>query len=140
MSHGEKDSVGARIREIRGSLGVGEFALALDVNRKTVTRWEADEALPDGASLLSFQQKFGADPGWILTGKGPGLELTPDERELLALFRSASLSVKAAAVGALKGGGAKISVGGSITGQVAEGGLVNHGAVTIKKTTGKGRK
>ncbi|WP_432277712.1 helix-turn-helix transcriptional regulator, partial [Pseudomonas aeruginosa] len=47
-------NIGDRIRQIRGGLGVGEFAERLGVNRKTVARWESNEALPDGASLLTL--------------------------------------------------------------------------------------
>ncbi|MBS0476494.1 MAG: helix-turn-helix domain-containing protein [Proteobacteria bacterium] len=100
------NSVGQRVRSVRGERGVGEFADSLGVNRKTVTRWEADEALPDGASLLALHERFGANPGWLLTGAGqaPTNEtLSADERELLALFRAAPLAVKAAAIGALQG-------------------------------------
>nr|WP_197430319.1 XRE family transcriptional regulator [Burkholderia savannae] len=77
------------------------------MNRKTVTRWEADDTLPDGASLLRLKAKYGADPGWILTGEGeaPGTDtLTADERELLERYRAAPLAVKAAAVAALTAG------------------------------------
>lgn len=139
-------TIGQRIAMVRGSRGVGEFADALGVNRKTVTRWEADDALPDGASLLALREKFGADPGWLLTGEGVAptdSTLTADERELLALFRAAPLAVKAAAVGALQGalgagaGAARIQVGGKVQGQVVEGGLVNKGPVTIGNKKGK---
>jgi len=85
---------------------VAEFAGALGVNRKTVTRWEADKAFPDGASLLALREKFGVDPGWVLTGEGEApcdSTLSSDERELLALYRSAPLTGKMAAVGALQG-------------------------------------
>lgn len=99
-------TTGNRIAMIRGTRGVGEFADALGVNRKTVTRWEADEALPDGVSLIALKEEFGADPGWVLTGKGEAptdSTLSADERELIALFRAAPLAVKAAAIGALQG-------------------------------------
>ncbi|WP_331458207.1 helix-turn-helix domain-containing protein [Burkholderia savannae] len=101
------NSAGTRIRAVRGDRGVSEFAEALEVNRKTVTRWEADDTLPDGASLLRLKAKYGADPGWILTGEGeaPGTDtLTADERELLERYRAAPLAVKAAAVAALTAG------------------------------------
>lgn len=96
-------TVGERIKEVRGSMGVGEFAETLGINRKTVTRWENDGSIPDGPSLLSLQKLFDADPSWILTGRGPGLQLSEDERELLALYRAAPLAGKMAAVGALQG-------------------------------------
>ena len=95
-------SIGERLRQARGSIGVAGFAAALGVNRKTVTRWESGDSIPDGASLLALKEQFDVDPSWLLTGKGAGLELSEDERELLALYRAAPLAGKAAAVGALK--------------------------------------
>lgn len=91
MSQPKKNSAGGRIETIRGELGVGEFASALGVNRKTVTRWEADDSLPDGASLIALRERFGADPGWVLTGSGepPNTSsLTPDEEVLLEGYRA----------------------------------------------------
>jgi transcriptional regulator with XRE-family HTH domain len=87
MSQKEKESVGVRILKVRGEMGVAEFADELGVNRKTITRWEANEALPDGASLLALMQKFGVDPAWILTGSGAAPDLAPDEATLLANYR-----------------------------------------------------
>lgn len=91
MSPTKKKSIGGRIEVIRGDLGVAEFASALGINRKTVTRWEADESLPDGASLLALRDRFGADPGWILSGEGEppsASKLTPDEQVLLDGYRT----------------------------------------------------
>lgn len=96
-------SIGERLRQVRGNIGVAGFAAALGVNRKTITRWESGGSIPDGASLLALKEQFDVDPSWLLTGKGTGLELADDERELLALYRAAPLAGKAAAVGALKG-------------------------------------
>lgn len=99
--------IGTRLREARGQMTQSEFSARLGVHRKTVERWESGDRIPDGESLLSLKREFGIDPGWLLTGIGdrPTTDtLSPDERELLALFRSAPLAVKAAAIGALQGG------------------------------------
>lgn len=91
VSRSEKDSVGARVALLRGKRGVADFAEELGINRKTVTRWEGDETLPDGASLLALKEKFGADPGWVLTGQGEAPDmasLTPDEQVLLDGYRA----------------------------------------------------
>lgn len=68
MSH-EKKEIAARLREVRGSLGVGEFAQEIGVNRKTVTRWENGDAVPDGDSLLALQRVFSVDAVWLLLGE-----------------------------------------------------------------------
>lgn len=94
MSREKKDSVGERIQLVRGGLGVAEFATELGVNRKTVTRWEANEALPDGASLLSLMNKFNANPAWVLTGEGGAPALKPDEAALLDNYRHCSVEGK----------------------------------------------
>ena len=101
--------IGDRLRGVRGQLTQAEFSARLGVHRKTVERWESGERIPDGESLLSLKREFGIDPGWLLTGEGDRpstATLSPDERELLALFRAAPLAVKAAAIGALQAGGA----------------------------------
>ncbi len=130
--------IGVRLRTSLGQMTQAEFAERIGVHRKTVERWESGERIPDGESLLALKQEFGVEPGWLLTGDGeaPGVStLTPDERELLALFRAAPLAVKASAVGALKGGTApgspKVSVGGAFHGQVVEGNQVNRGPVSF---------
>lgn len=81
-------SIGERIKLIRGSLGVGEFAEILGINRKTVTRWEADESLPDGISLLALMKHFQADPAWVLTGSGVEPVLNSRESALLDNYRN----------------------------------------------------
>lgn len=97
-------AIGRRIEGLRGNLSQAEFAARLGVDRKTVGTWERGERLPDTRALLGLWGEFDADPAWVLTGKGFQLTTTEDERELTTLFRAAPLAVKAAAVGALKGG------------------------------------
>lgn len=64
--------IGSRIREVRGTVTQDAFAKRLNVVRKTVVRWEAGSAIPDGASLLALFLEFGAEPRWVLTGeRGP---------------------------------------------------------------------
>lgn len=87
-------SVGYRIKVVRGNLGVGEFADALGVNRKTVSRWEADEVLPDGLSLLALKRCFDCDPGWLLTGDGMKPLLDSSEQVLLENFRRCNPTAK----------------------------------------------
>ncbi|WP_247536943.1 helix-turn-helix domain-containing protein (plasmid) [Ralstonia syzygii subsp. celebesensis] len=104
----ENQTVGDRIKAVRGDRGISEFAAELGVNRKTVTRWEADEALPDGGSLLVLKTRFGADPGWILTGEGDSPDastLTPEEQLLLSRYRSSPAELRDAALRVLLGGG-----------------------------------
>lgn len=128
-------AIGERIRTLRGNLTQAAFADRLDLERKTVGRYESGDRAPDALALLRLMEEFGADPAWVLTGRGVAPTLTADERELLALFRAASLAVKAAAVGALQGGAhaaqprkpQKQVFNGDVSGQVAMGQIINKG-------------
>lgn len=96
-------AIGARLRDVRGRLTQAAFADQLGLERKTVGRYEAGERAPDALALLRLMAEFDVDPAWVLTGKGFAPTGTEDERELLALYRSAPLTGKMAAVGALQG-------------------------------------
>lgn len=105
------------------------------MSREGWGKYERGQAVP-GADVLMKFAAAGADVGFILTGEGELTGLSKDECELLALFRSAPLSVKAAAVGALKGGMSNavgILIGGSVQGQVVQGDL-NQRDVAIRPT------
>lgn len=126
-------SIGKRLKEERERLGLNQtdFAAAGGVGRKSQFNYEEDERRADTAYLAAIAAA-GADVRYIITGhrEGPAPEvLTSDERELLALFRAASLSVKAAAIGALQGGtsssGGKVIIHGRVGQQVEkiEGGV-----------------
>jgi transcriptional regulator with XRE-family HTH domain len=82
---------GFRVESLRGGLTQAEFADRLDVDRKTVGQWERGERVPSGTVLLRMASEFGADVGYILTGKRGGVAplLPPDEEELLAHYRAA---------------------------------------------------
>src|ERR1700751_1137340 len=98
MSHMQgvyMSQIGDRIKQVRGTIGVGEFATILGVNRKTLTRWEASEVLPDGPSLLALMSHFNADPIWILTGKGIAPALEAAEQVLLDNYRRCTPQARA---------------------------------------------
>lgn len=125
---------GKRVRTLRGALTQADFAERLGVNRKTVERWEAGERLPDGQSLLALMSVFSADVNYILKGERSSTApaLTADEREMLALFKSATLTGKAAAIGALQG-----AAGASHTSKIHIAGGAHHGQIAdvIHNTT-----
>lgn len=100
-------TTGKRLKEEREKLGFNQtdFAAIGGVSRKSQFNYEDDERKADTA-YLSAIAVVGADVRYIVTGgrEGPApLVLSADERELLALFRAASLTGKAAAIGALQG-------------------------------------
>ena len=75
--------VGARIRELRGSLGQSDFAERLGVDRKSVAGWEAGKRLPDGKSLLALMQVFGGSASYLLTGRESGAQLADAAEQVL---------------------------------------------------------
>ncbi|QTR54767.1 helix-turn-helix domain-containing protein [Thiothrix unzii] len=67
-------SIGQRLREVRGGLTQAEFAEKMEVVSKTIRRYESDETIPDGIFLLRLKAIFNVDPTWVLLGG-----LTPPE-------------------------------------------------------------
>lgn len=98
MSHSEIFlQIGGRIRELRGEMTQDAFAKKLNVARKTVVRWEAGAAIPDGASILALLLEFGAEPRWLLTGERPPaatMGLTHREVALLSNYEASDDSGK----------------------------------------------
>lgn len=97
-------SFGERLLEERDRLELSQPAMA-DAGRVTMRsqrNYEKGERFPDAAYLAAIADA-GADIQYIVTGQRSDMALTPDERELLALYRASSLTGKMAAVGALQG-------------------------------------
>lgn len=104
-------STGDRLREERERLGLNQegFGALGGVKKLAQINYEKGERAPS-SDYLAGLAKAGVDVLFVVTGRRLDAPLTPDEHELLALFRAAPLAVKAAAIGALQGGGA-VSVG-----------------------------
>lgn len=67
----DDQSIGARVKKIRKDKGLRQDQAAKILGIST-TGWqkiERNESSPGAETLLQFE-KFGADPGWVLTGKG----------------------------------------------------------------------
>lgn len=97
-------TAGDRLKEERQRLGLNqtEFGALAGVQKQAQLKYEKCERSPD-ADYLGAIAKAGADIQYIVTGVRSDMALTPDERQLLALFRAAPLTGKMAAVGALQG-------------------------------------
>lgn len=66
----DDQSIGARVKKIRKDKGLRQDQAARILGIST-TGWqkiERNESSPGAETLLQFE-KFGADPGWVLTGK-----------------------------------------------------------------------
>ncbi|MBN5301014.1 helix-turn-helix domain-containing protein [Serratia marcescens] len=100
-------NIGDRIREERKkfNLNQGDFAKLADCSRNAQAMYERDETAP-GAGYLVRLAEIGADVLYILTGNRSSSsgEISNDELELIQLYRSAPLAVKAAALAALTAG------------------------------------
>ncbi len=128
--------IGQRIAQLRGEMKIGDFADRLGVNRKTITRWEAGEVLPDGSSLLALHAQFAASPSWVLLGDvGPeqGLPLAAEEVLLLTRYRLSPAPLRDAALRVLLGEPTQPAsprkfkeVGQYIEGSVNQAGLMLH--------------
>ncbi len=118
-----------RLREERERLGLSQekFGALGGVLKRAQINYEKGERNPDSA-YLSAIAAAGVDVLYVLTGQRsgsvPAPTLTADEREMLALFRSATLTGKAAAIGALQGAAGihapKIHIAGGAHGQIAD--------------------
>lgn len=124
--------VGERLKKIRGNLSQTAFAKALGVDRQSIARYESGDRIFDANFIFNLMAKFNTDPNWLLTGKGIAPELSSDEQELLVLFRTAPLTIKAAALGALTAGTAqqtnntKQIINGKVVGQVSSQNIYNN--------------
>ncbi|HJW23769.1 MAG TPA: helix-turn-helix domain-containing protein [Rhodocyclaceae bacterium] len=124
--------ISERLKEERKRLGHNQDGLAgvAGVSRRAYADWESGKTSPTAAQLAAMYS-VGADVQYIVTGVRSDMALTPDERDLLALFRAAPLAVKAAAVGALREGthtaGARTIIHGDVGGQVEN----NSAPITI---------
>lgn len=133
-------TLGDRLREERERLGLTQPALgeAAGTTKQTVFSWESGKSAPGGFQLSALANA-GVDVLYVLTaqragGVKPAPALSPEEATLLEYFRSASPSVRRAAMGALLGAA---SVGGMTQTQSGSGVQIGSaaGAVTVGAPT-----
>lgn len=98
----QKLEIGARLKEERERLDMSQtqFAAVGEASKRAQITYEKGESTPD-AVYLNALSKVGVDVQYVVTGVRSSAALTGDEAELLARFRTASIEVKAAAIGAL---------------------------------------
>lgn len=66
------ETIGGRIRMVRGDIRQPDFATRLGVDKNTVGRYERGERQPD-ADFLRKLCALGYNGHWLLTGEGPRL-------------------------------------------------------------------
>jgi transcriptional regulator with XRE-family HTH domain len=76
------DTIGKRIRFIRGEMSQAEFAKKVGINKSTLGRYERDVNSPDAKSIELICDSFMIQPKWLLTGEG-SFEATPNKDALV---------------------------------------------------------
>ncbi|EIW3593161.1 TPA: helix-turn-helix domain-containing protein [Salmonella enterica] len=112
-----KISIGVRLKEERERLGLSQAAMGDigGVKKWTQIKYEKGDSSPDSV-YLALLSKFGLDIQYVVVGERSMSALSDDENELLSLYRSAPLAVKAAALAALTAGSSaagSVNVSGS---------------------------
>lgn len=95
------ETLGRRVLRRRRDIGLTQRDLgkALGISHATISLWESDNTEPSGKNLYALAKVLQCSPTWILFGdddKEPGEpqpvntspSLTPDEEEVLDLYRS----------------------------------------------------
>ncbi|MBX9635709.1 MAG: helix-turn-helix domain-containing protein [Magnetospirillum sp.] len=64
------ETLGDRIRQVRGDLSQDEFSSRLAVHKETLGKYERDKRVPDADFLAQLRGKFGISIDWLVTGYG----------------------------------------------------------------------
>jgi phage repressor protein C with HTH and peptisase S24 domain len=71
MREVKMETIGERIRHIRGEMDLGFLADKLGVHKNTLSNYERGIRIPDANMLGRLLEIFpSANPGWLLTGEG----------------------------------------------------------------------
>ena len=131
-------SQGSRIREERERLGLKQDQMG--VAPPTQRYYESDKRSPDCIYLARFAE-LGADILYVVTGQRSSQALTSDQQQLLAAYRVAGPTLRAAALAVLTSGaapsnGAQLNFEGNVGAAVA-GDATFNAPVTAKKARKK---
>lgn len=80
------ETLGQRIRELRGSRSRKTYARVLGISVPTLKRYESDERTPDADFLRALCEEAHIGPGWILWG-GEGMSAWQGDGEVPVLLR-----------------------------------------------------
>lgn len=64
------ETIGTRIRDLRGTQTQAEFATQLMVSKNTIGMYERGERRPEAEVLARMHEVLGVDINWLLTGSG----------------------------------------------------------------------
>lgn len=74
-------TLGQRIAIARKQVGLNqtELGMRVGVERNAVSRWENDEVVPDGQTLLALPAALGVSADWLFYDRPSGAPTSPDE-------------------------------------------------------------
>jgi transcriptional regulator with XRE-family HTH domain len=145
-----------RLREERKRLGFTQQEMAdlIGVRQEMSSKYERGQASPGGDALAAFAS-IGGDVQYVLTGQRSSSPMTPEEKELLSIFRKMSLRDKVNLLGMAEVVGktpteitkpvlsarvanqfhekVKVKVGQHLVGDIKGGNVVNMGKVKDSK-------
>ncbi len=90
-------SIGERITQIRKEQGLSQegFGETLGVSRQSISKWEADQSIPDVEKLIAISRLYGVSIGWILGTEEerttPG-ELSEEQLKMVEMIAEKYLS------------------------------------------------
>lgn len=64
------ETIGDRIRKIRGNISQEEFAQRTEINKTTLGRYERGVNSPDSKAIKAICDAYHVRPEWLFTGKG----------------------------------------------------------------------
>lgn len=133
--------IGDRLKSERERLGLTQPVLAAQAGTQkgTVINWEKGASSPTAVQLAALSA-LGLDVLYVVTGERSAVAMSSDEQELVGLFRSAPLAVKAAAIGALKSAGGQQSNIQKVKKGVGQQFNAGVGTVTSGDITNAGKK
>ena len=91
--------IGRRLRTVRGTLDLDDFAAQLDIPPSKLATYEAGEELPKGSVVVQLYERYRVDPTWLICGVNAPKE-SHAEREAhhrMGKFASYGVAVKLAA-------------------------------------------
>jgi transcriptional regulator with XRE-family HTH domain len=94
-----KAEIGKRLVKIRAGTNQAEFAEKLNIDRSMVSRWENGISALTKKNFDYIRMVFGINEDWLLIGQGEmfitkDLAETPEEKELLGIFRRLSAEMR----------------------------------------------
>lgn len=91
MSEDRELTIGERIKMVRGSMKLIDFAELIGIGKSSLSRYENNQGSPDAVFITALYKKCGVEPLWLLTGNGEiGTKLTPREAALVNNYRNIS--------------------------------------------------